>query len=115
MTNAATQQSKDGRPHGAFGIVSFAVAFIAASLGILNYAMLVAVGLLKQDSVLVSATIGSIFQMCWLMDLLAIGLGLAGVRDKTSKPNLSAIGIAIAACTIVLSVIVIVQRVAAAR
>ncbi len=91
------------RVHNAFGIVSFTVALIAAAIGLLNYLFGTYLAMLPPSAIL-QALIGAIFVFVWFMDLLALGLGIAGARDKTAKPLFSAIGIVVAGATILLTV-----------
>lgn len=89
--------------HGALGISSFAVsllmvAILFVNLGFAGYAT--ATGTATPG---VNALIGIALFFCWFLALIAIGLGIAGYRDKTAKRSLSITGISISAIALVLS------------
>lgn len=107
------ETTTDTRHHGAFGIVSFSLALVAAVIALLAYQMAAYLAAIQLINQLNAAIIGSVFCICWFMDALAIGLGIAGTRDKTTKPVLSTIGIAVAAATILLSGILVAKGFAA--
>jgi hypothetical protein len=102
------------RVHNAFGIVSFSIALIAAAIAVLNY-LVGSYAATMPATPLLAATIGAVFVLSWFMDILAIGLGIAGARDKTAKRVFSAIGIVVAGATVLLTVMVLLQGLSAAH
>jgi hypothetical protein len=99
--------SSDSAPpatrYGALGISSFVLSLITfvglfLDVGVAGYASVTGTATRGFNMI-----VGMIVFLCLFLGLIAIGLGIAGWRDKTSKPGFSIAGIAISAGALVLT------------
>ena len=89
--------------HGALGIASFSVALQMVTVFFLDMAFASYARATGTATPAVNGTIGLILLFAWLLGLIAIGLGIAGLRDKTAKRGFSIAGIVISGAAIALS------------
>ena len=94
--------------HGGLGISSFILSVIAAvglflAVVVSSYANSIA-----PTSSGFNKVISLVILLCLFLTLIAIGLGIAGWRDKTSKPGFWAAGLAISSATVAMTVAIVV-------
>jgi len=96
----------DGAPilrHGALGIASFSVSLQMVTVFFLDMAFAGYARATNTATPGVNGVIGMILLFAWLLGLISIGLGIAGLRDKAAKRGFSIAGIAISGAAIALS------------
>ena len=89
--------------HRALGISSFIMALLMVAVLFLDLAFsgyAVATGTATPG---VNAMIGIMLFFSWFLGLVSIGLGIAGLRDKTAKRGFSIAGLAISGVAITVS------------
>ena len=89
--------------HGALGIASFSVSLQMVTVFFLDMAFAGYARATSTATPSVNGVIGMILLFSWLLGLISIGLGIAGLRDKTAKRGFSIAGIVISAAAITLS------------
>jgi hypothetical protein len=90
--------------HGALGISSFIVALLMATVFFLDMAFAGYAHASGTSTPGANAVIGLVMFFSWFLGLIAIGLGIAGYRDKTAKRGFSVAGMGISGAAIAVSV-----------
>ena len=91
------------RHHGALAVSSFVVSLLMLTVYFLVMAFAGFARATGTATTVVNGTIGLILFFSWFLGLIAIGMGIAALRDKTSKRGFSIAGIVISAGAIALS------------
>ncbi len=79
--------------HGALGITSFAVSLVVIVISFLD---LIVAGYMKasgQTTDAVNVVVGLVLIFCGLLVVISIGLGIAGLLDRSSKKAFSVLGL----------------------
>jgi len=90
--------------HGALGIASFIMSLLMATVLFLDLAFSGYAAATGTATPGVNATIGILLFFSWFLGLVSIGLGIAGLRDKTAKRGFSIAGLGISGVAITASV-----------
>jgi hypothetical protein len=93
--------------HRGFAIASFAIALVAA---VLSFAVLVIAGYLNvthQQTPGSNFVTGMVFFLCFVLDVVAIGTGIAALFDQRSKKSLAVTGLALAGSFLLLLLVLV--------
>ena len=94
--------------HGGLGIASFVISVVILLLIVVLFGI---AGVLKVSGGMnpaIQIVVGFAIILMWLVDLVGIGLGIAGAIDKKSKKTFPVLGIIIGVGIAVISVAVVV-------
>jgi len=89
--------------HGALGISSFVVSLLMLTVFFLDMAFSGYAHGSGTATPAVNAMIGIILFFSWILGLIAIGLGIAGLRDKTAKRGFPITGMVISGAVFAVS------------
>ena len=90
--------------HRGLGIASFIIAMVVLLLILLVFGVAGALRVSGVKSPAIDVVIGLAAIALWLANLVGIGLGIAGLIDKTSKKTFPILGLVIGAGTLAISV-----------
>jgi len=90
--------------HRGLGIASFIIAMVVLLLIFLVFGVAGALRVSGVKSPAIDVVIGLAAIALWLANLVGIGLGIAGLIDKTSKKTFPILGLVIGAGTLAISV-----------
>jgi len=96
------------RRHKGLGIASFIIALSVLVVTVLIFLVAGVMHNAGASSPTANAIIGSAIFFLWFLDLVAVGLGIAGAVDSASKKAFPVLGIVIGSITLVLSAALIV-------
>jgi hypothetical protein len=94
--------------HKGLGIASFVIAIVVL---VLVFLLFLIAGVMKTSGAATptaNAVIGSLIFLLWLIDVVGVAIGIAGVMDRTAKKTFPVLGIVIGGAVLVLSIILIV-------
>ena len=97
-------EQPESRRHKGLGIASFVIALAVL---VLIFLLFVVAGVMQNagaSTPTANAIVGSAIFFLWFLDLVAIGLGIAGAVDRGSKKTFPVLGIVIGCLTLVVSV-----------
>ena len=89
--------------HRGLGISSFILSLLTAAMFILDTAFTAYAHETGTATQGVNAVIGIIMFFAWVLGLISIGLGIAGLRDRTAKRAFSITGVSISGVVFALS------------
>ena len=89
------------RKHRGLGIASFVIALSFLVLIVVLFAVAGAVKLSGAESPAIDAAVGLIMILFWVCQLVALGLGTAGLFDKSSKKAFPVLGVLISGLCVV--------------
>jgi len=89
--------------HGALGVTSFVMAVVVLILIIVLFGVAGAMKAAGTATAASNVVVGLGIIVLWVLDLVAIALGIAGALDKTSKKTFPVLGLVLAIGTAVIS------------
>jgi hypothetical protein len=96
-------ETPDTRKHKALGISSFVVTLIVLVLSFLLFAIVGVLSRAHKSTPEINTMIGIFLFLFWFVDLIGIGLGIAGAFDRASKKVFPILGIVIGLTVLLLS------------
>ena len=100
------------KKHSGFGIASFIMSII---VGISMFVVFIVAGVLEvstpgglKDSSEKAMMIGLLAILCLLLDLVALGLGIAGIREQDKKKVFAILGTIFSSATILVTILLII-------
>jgi|SRR5580698_6127761 hypothetical protein len=94
--------------HKGLGIASFVIAIVVL---VLVFLLFLIAGVMKTSGAATptaNAVIGSLIFLLWLIDVVGVAIGIAGVLDRTAKKTFPVLGIVIGGAVLLLSIVLIV-------
>jgi hypothetical protein len=93
-------ETPDPRKHKGLGIASFVITVVSFVLVLLAVVIAGVVTMAHKATPEINTIIGLFLFIVWLLDLIGIGLGIAGALDRTSKKVFPILGIVIGAAVL---------------
>lgn len=91
------------KKHKGLGIASFVIAVSFFVLTIVLFGVAGAIRLSGSETPMIDALLGLIIMLFWVVELVAVGLGIGGLFDKSSKKVFPILGVAISGGCVILT------------